>query len=347
MSNNIITVESCGFDSASKLWFFGDCAFTHKGHLILPVSRSESLVEFRHDGKIYQPRFNQLRNINGIPMLTAPGDGTRTDPRTVNALFASLADDLFEVLDGPQAWLAIGIMLSYAAAPELVKGFGGHPGLWIYGSMAGGKTTVAEWLSSIWGLSGDYVSWPTTTAAGLTRVLCAHHNVPLTIDNYVTGATRDESKEALLRLAYERARMRHGGMDAPLVTLGTVPVVVGECSTTDSATRSRYLHIQILKEMRNPAQDGPRFKRLKQDRLYCYEIGLWLMRHRQKFATAVAAGVDKFLAHKQWRKTPFTNERVLYVHAVAWAAFSVAATQLKYRNFNKATLLNCIIRRAH
>jgi hypothetical protein len=69
--------------------------------------------------------------------------------------------------------LCVGMSLLYAAAQQVYRDYGGHPGLWLYGKRGGGKTTVARSLMRIWGskeLQGILLD-KTTTAVGMTRNL--------------------------------------------------------------------------------------------------------------------------------------------------------------------------------
>ena len=106
----------------------------------------------------------------------------------------------------------------------------------------------------------------------------------------------------------------------------TTPMIMGESSSGDSATRSRFaqIHISLNKRLGDGAA---RYERMQRDKAHYYFIGRWLMENREAFAEAA-------LEHlAQWKTSPtvrsqIRNDRVRHVYGTAYACMAAAGTML-------------------
>ena len=106
----------------------------------------------------------------------------------------------------------------------------------------------------------------------------------------------------------------------------TTPIVMGESSSGDAATRSRYAQIHISERKR--IGDGTaRYTRVQQDCKHWYLIGRWLMENRAEFAKDALQSLALWMKADTVRAA-IPNERVRLVYGVAFACYHTAASML-------------------
>ncbi len=326
---NIYEIPHYGFDPNSKITFFGDCAWAPDGEVLLPDDNNI----FWHSGMGYQVDLDAALVGEGFqqgaPKLAErPGD----DKIDIKLLFQRFSQGMFDTVGDYDGYLCIGMSLLYAAAQQVYRDYGGHPGLWLYGKRGGGKTTVARWLMRIWGfkeLQGIRLD-KTTTAVGMTRNLTQYSDIPLWFDEYRRNILDIELKEAVLRGAFDRSSGSKGRMDSTTKTNSvralTTPIVSGEMSSPDAATRSRYVHALIATSRRRlqGESNGALFRTMMADSNHLHLIGRYLMDHRMEYNEIF----ESLLASWMKAQLAITDDRTRFVHGAAWAAFMALAEML-------------------
>jgi len=326
---NIFEVPHYGFDPNSKITFFGDCAWAPDGEVLLPDDNNI----FWHGGMGYQVDVDAALVGEGFqqgaPMLALrPGDG-KID---VKQLFERFSQGIFDTVGDYDGLLCIGMSLLYAAAQQVYRDYGGHPGLWLYGKRGGGKTTVARWLMRIWGfkeLQGIRLD-KTTTAVGMTRNLTQYADIPLWFDEYRRNIPDIDLKEAVLRGAFDRSSGSKGRMDSTTKTNSvralTTPIVSGEMSSPDAATRSRYVHAMIAtsRRRRQGESNNTLFRTMMTDSNHLHMIGRYLMDHRKEFNENLASLLSIWMRSQ----LGIPDDRTRFVHGAAWGAFMALAEML-------------------
>jgi hypothetical protein len=330
---DIYEINFYGYHDASKLWIFGDAAYGPKGKIILP---DENNV-FWHDGFGYQidasvdergTSFEQ-----GAPLMLTPQGSVdaieKPDPREI---YYRMCDDMFYTIGDLDAWLGVGLMCAYACAPELLR-LGGHPGLWMYGLMSGGKTTIARWLMKIWGFKdiGGVAIDDRTTHVGMARFLAQYSCLPVWFDEYRQHSI-DPQKEAVIRGSFDRNSGAKGLADHSNRTrsakIFTTPVITGESGTSDAATRSRFGFVQVSSHRRK-GDSTKRYARVQEECRHYYHIGRALMENRDQFAEDMMQELQDWMA-ADLTKSKISNERVRFVYGTAYAGFNAAAALFKF-----------------
>ena len=194
--------------------------------------------------------------------------------------------------------LCIGMMLLYAAAPEVYREHGGHPGLWLCGKKGSGKTTIARWLMKIWGfkdLQGTRIDKGCTPVA-MARMLTQYSCVPVWFDEYRRNIPDIQQKESVLRGAFDRSSAAKGRMDSTNKT-NTVRALTTPLRhrrnrhQTTPPPRARYVHIQIAPSRRrlSKEENGKTYPHPpEQERISSTLIGKYLMDHREAFAKSTS-----------------------------------------------------------
>lgn len=257
----------------------------------------------------------------------------QSEIRTVltQAVFTSATEDMYNTIGDYDGWTAIGLMLAYAIGPDLCR-VGGHPGVWLTGKMSSGKTTIGRWMMRMWGykeLGGIKLGQKSSTAVGLNRGLTQYSSQPVLLDEYRRDNI-DAEKEEVLRGAFDRSGGLKGIADHSNKTRNpiskTTPIVMGESSSGDAATRSRYAQIHVSERKR--IGDGTaRYTRLQQDTKHWYLIGRWLMENREEFATDALKSLAMWMKDDSVRAA-IQNERVRLVYGVAFATMLTAGAML-------------------
>jgi len=326
---NIYEIPHYGFDPNSKIVFFGDTAWAPDGEVLLP---DENNI-FWHSGMGYQVDVDASTVGEGFQqgapnLAIRPGD----EAIEIKQLFQNFSDGILDTVGDYDGYLCIGMSLLYAAAQQVYRDYGGHPGLWLYGKRGGGKTTVARWLMRIWGfkeLQGIRLD-KTTTAVGMTRNLTQYSDIPLWFDEYRRNILDIELKEAVLRGAFDRSSGSKGRMDSTTKTNSvralTTPIVSGEMSSTDAATRSRYVHALIAtsRRRRQGEENGALFRTMMANSNHLHLIGRYIMDHRKEFNDTLAS----LLASWMKSQLAIEDDRTRFVHGAGWAAFMALAEML-------------------
>jgi hypothetical protein len=324
--SDIYEIDLYGHHKESDIWFFGDAGFVEtKTEGIKRIEADENNI-FWHGGIGYQidPSIDKRGSTfgQGAPMMMW-GDKASPTIEEVRKIYIQFLQDMHDTIGGYEGWLALGIMLAYAISPELLRIEGGHPGLWMYGKMSGGKTTVARWLMRIWGfaeLHGISIAEGTTHVA-VTRFLGQYSCIPFWFDEFRKDQV-DPDKVSTIRYAYDR-----GGTGKGIATndkrtrmaVGlTTPLITGETGSTDAATRSRYVQVQVA--INNRIGDSRvRFDRIQEtDCKSFYKIGRYIMEHRREFEDLAIGTLKDWMVNEEVKKA-IPNPRVRFVHGVAYA----------------------------
>ena len=330
-----------GHDKETQIWFAGDKAYGPKGEPIYPDERGI----YWHHGFGYQldidPDERGSTNfMQGVPSFTRPQE-TGLEPLTTDQLaerggmrgiFKTIAEDMFDNIGGYDGWLALGLTMAYAIAPELLKmGGEGHPSPWFFGKLGEGKSFVMALLMRIWGfrhLEGILINH-IATENFLQRVLSQYSCLPVFLDE-ARRETLTDGKLAILRGCYQRQLPGKATADYTLKVRGippsTSPMVGGESSSHDAATRSRFGHISVAAG-RRIGDSQKRKERLLREAPHYYRLGDWLLSNRPEFS---AIAIDKL---KVWIETKsvreaISHDRVRFVHGVAFACMNAACTLL-------------------
>lgn len=333
---NIFEINAYGHSKASGLWFFGDCAFSPEGH-ILEADASNIIW---HEGMGYQvdPSVEDRGTSfeQRAPLMLCAQETAANAAKNPTDILHAMCGDLLEIIGDYDAWIFIGNLASYAIAPELIKYYGGHPGAWLYGVRGGGKTTIARWGMRIWGfghLDGIAID-DRTTPVGMNRTLSQYSNLPVWFEEY-RHSTVTPQKEAVLRGAFDRNSGAKGMPDGSNRTKSakvfTTPIVTGESSSSDAATRSRYTQFNIAKSRRKPGAENS-YSRIQQDCKHYYLIGKYILEHREEFWKLCEPEIRKWWEDNDAVKKQVADERVRYVYAVARASFLALAKMLDVRH---------------
>ena len=164
----------------------------------------------------------------------------------MRAVFQELCQKCRETVGGQEAYLALGAMFGFCAAPEINAKYRLFPGLWVTGQMGSGKTSFTMWLMALKGYSiPDPVGLQKlATAVGMLEQAENYSNTPLWFDEYEEPKV-EENQKAVLQCGFNRQSQTKWSPDGKQRVIKTAFIVSGETSAMRAGLRSRYPHVQI------------------------------------------------------------------------------------------------------
>lgn len=302
-----------GYHEPSGIWFFNDVAYTPDGREILPA---KTTGVFWHLGVGYKvgdrDQEGQLFS-QGRPTMR-PGVEVPADQEI--ELAQNLAASMFDTLGGPEGWMLLGQLWSYAFAPEIFRKWDGFPGLWIHGESRQGKTSVAIWMMRMWGfVNVKGIELKGSTPVGVSIAMQQYSNLPLWLEEFQQDA--DVALVEKIKGAFNRQagiKWKREGEDARLIR--TAPLVTGVATSTDAQIRSRYVHSQVSAAKRQ----ANRFEWFQENADNFYVLGRRLLRERHRLAPQVMEALANWVDGKDAAESE-VRSRIVY--GVPWAVFSV------------------------
>ena len=329
---DIYEVNTYGSHPQSGLWFFGDCAIAPDGAIL--ETDTQGIIWYEGIGYQVEAPTDEAEISTGFeqgaPKLLSPHGVV--DPLKISdaELLSHMGNDFLEMIGGYDSWAAIGLFFASAAAPELLAKYGGHPGVFLHGNLSEGKTTSMRLLMRIHGFKAlDGISIEPTTEVAMARALSHYSCLFLWFDEFRQNNLKDRpGKLTIIRDAYNRGSAAKGYMHDPrktrMVRPNTTACVTGESSSSDGATKSRFITLNISK-MRRGQRSKESLARVQKESPHYYQIFRFIMTHRKEFvATTMHILDDAMEKHKE----TVPNERIRFVHLAAYAAFAATVTLL-------------------
>lgn len=348
----VTQVDSCGWfplntglnaGPESGIWFFDDCAYAD-GNLL--KMDADGVYWYRGEGYYLSHKGRESHFLQGRPALhprktatqiLSPGDWKnrpedQTDTGLLRAFFREVCQRLTETLGGYQGSLALGSLSSYAAAPEIFAKYGSFPGLFIHGQKGSGKSKLTSWLVAFWGFfmhSGISLTERTSTAVGMLQELENYSNLPIWFDEYRDHQI-DPGKVSVLRNCFDRSTQAKWSQDGKQREIRTAPVVSGESTPHDAATRSRYPHIQVSAHLRKENH----LTWFNTNRLNFFLFARLLMESRAEFVRMVLAFLDNWILQPQLADV---EEREKMTYGIAYASWTAMAGLLQSHSASEVT----------
>ena len=231
---HIIEIDHVGWVEDEKLWLFGNVAITGKGEEMRPDANHVFWTEKRGIKPI--PLGGPDLTDEGIPHLCIK-------PFDQRELLYKLTDTVGET----SAKTILGWFGSILFMEEVFDAYQCFPFLFICGKKGCGKSTIATWLTHIFGLEGGGKQAADTTSVGLQRYLSYFSSLPVYIDEY-RNTKQVSYKNGFLRNCYNRQSAGKGikasfGVREAKIR-GTL-LVTGEETPEDNALLSRCVIVNV------------------------------------------------------------------------------------------------------
>jgi hypothetical protein len=320
-----------GWHAPSKSWFSEDLA-------ILPGGRQ---VRADADGIFWFDR-QAYRMVKGPHGRYVDGEGEgnqfkQPPPRwqpeieatetEIRQLFIGLADALHRTLGGAEFALVLGLVFAYAASPEIFRDFKAFPGLFLHGQKGQGKSWIARLCMRIYGFDLEKgVVLQGSTSVGINEALMQVSGLPVWLDEFSLNVIQQVQDK--IKNAYDRSASTKHGDDRPI---NTTPLVVGEHTVKDAATKSRYgqMLVSAAKRLGTDAEQQQTFQWMQAEMPRFFLLGRHALLNREAFVPAVLRRIREFLEDPVARQNP--DDRARLVHAVAYAGYEGMAELLRVK----------------
>ena len=337
------------------IWFNGDCAYGNTQDKIeLLKADDDGIYWHRHldaDGKLVEEGylvadegrenafFQKKPNLHPQSKITAaklelqphPEIGFAstenmegwledTENDLLRVFFRELCARMKKAVGTQEANLLVGSFMSFAAAPEIFAKFSLFPGLWVHGEANSGKSTVCEWLMEIYGYSiyggGLTLKGNSTSAVGLLQAADQYSNHPMWLDEFKNDKVVGPEKLGVIHNAYNRGGQAKFNPSRIQRVMRTNFIISGEATTSESATRGRFPHVQMSKHQREGSQEEQKANKdwFDRHRKYFYFFGRFLMERRREFVKYVLEGMDS------WSREDI-DSRLRLTHGVGYASW--------------------------
>lgn len=235
-----------GWNPEAKAWFAEDCAIDANG-IHTPnalgyyrlASGDWRVSDLDKEGRPYlheKPKWHPKREA-------APGEVAKILGEVMELTLLSVGS--------MHAHLSIGAVLAFAAAPEVVARYHAFPGLWIHGEPEQGKSTISRWLMQMVGFPGKQggVSLESSSGPGVAITLQQIANLPVWLEE-----AQSDTRPELLRLLKDVFNRTAGAkaLASGVREILTAPLVAGQSTSNDHATRTRYPHVLMASSRRLP-----------------------------------------------------------------------------------------------
>lgn len=336
-------IDSVGSLTVGKtvIWFCDECAYaspmlsanatgpTPESQLLLPDNDGVYWLEgegYYLNRKGRETNFGQgrprMRPESTTREVLGAGESKLSDRELLRDFYHDINLRLCETLGDHQGSMAMGAILAYSAGPEIFREYGLFPGLFIHGQMESGKTKLTEWLMHVRGFErSSGIGLLKGTPVGLLCEAENYSNEPIWADEYRQGKV-SEDKEAVLRDAYNRQPPVKWSADGVQRLMKTSFVVSGESTSSDSATRSRFPHIQVSAAKRK----ANHLVWMEANKSKFFVIGRFVHEHRNEFVSHLRRFLNIWL---QLPDLAGVNERERMVHGIDYASWMAMCQMLE------------------
>jgi len=312
--NKITEINTYGWNKDHDLYLFLDCAiadskgeepgtflFPEKDGILWHQGRgfrnSDAMANFSHSAPSLFPGAKDPRAaFNDIDW--------EQEKRDAQPIWKAAISDFKASFGGYAGYALVAGILQYLTHPEATPAFG-KPSISIQGEKGSGKTMTTRFGMRLLGFhSYDPISLG-STKVGIERAFTRFCGLPLHIYEW----RNDKIDSRMLDLfisAYNELPQHKGIPGAEMLTRATTPmtpaIITGECHISDSALKSRYIHI-VASPRHNqqatafhPENQGEeheraldverhkRFQRMMQESHHYHRIGRLIIRERKKFS---------------------------------------------------------------
>lgn len=304
-ADGIIWHEGLGYATSSK---GRELDFAH-GRPTMLLKRGEDnqavVLPFEPDKSEWQPESHEIHG------------GGKSREALLGGFFREVCRRFYDTAGGPGGLMAVASVLGYAVGPEFFEQLGCLPSTFIPGEMGSGKTFFSNWLMGFQGYAptkglglgkGSFVTVP-----GLCAQLENYSSLAVWFDEYREHEITPE-KIAVIRAAYDRQLANKWTPDGVQRVIRTTPLISGETTTSDPATHSRYMQLQLSRQDRL----ADHLTWLRDNRGDFVRFWMYIMENRPLFIEMVMKNVAGWFTSKATENMP---ERSRATYALAYGTF--------------------------
>jgi DNA primase len=312
---HIIEPDHIGYLEKEKMWMFSNVVITDKGEEMRPDENGIFWTEKRGYKPVSLGITSGKQAISeGMPYLSI------NDQVNIEEIKKNLSDTIGDV----EATKALAWITAVVFMENAFKKYGCFPFLFVTGKTGSGKSTIADWICSFFGIEHNGITLSQTTAGAIQRSLGYYSSIPVFLDEY-RNTSDIIYKTHFLRNVYNRQSSGKGvkanfGLRMAKVR-GTV-VIAGEELPNDAALINRSIIIEIIKAKKREdhyewfCREKSKFSR------FFYDILKNKKALDEKFDSMMAKGKIAFMASK-------IDERTAINYAILCAGYACSFGESK------------------
>jgi hypothetical protein len=239
---NIIEPDHIGWIESEKLWVFGNVALDREGKELRPDKNHIFWMEKKGIKPIpLGITSGKMQISEGIPYVSLT-------PCDIKEIKQRLSDTIGEI----EAAKCLGWASAIPYLEDIFDAYGCYPFLFITGRTGSGKSTIAEWITCLFGIEDAGKSLSQTTVVAIQRSLGYYSSLPVFLDEF-RNTSDIAFKTGFLRNVYNRQSSGKGiksnfGIREAKVR-GTL-IIAGEETPNDNAILNRSILIEVIKKNR-------------------------------------------------------------------------------------------------
>lgn len=239
---HIIEPDHIGWVESEKMWVFGNVAIDKDGKEM----RSDKNHIFWMEKKGIKPvalgvTSGRMQISEGIPYISLT-------PCDIGEVRKRLSDTIGDI----EAVKCLGWASAIPYLEDIFDAYGCYPFLFITGRTGSGKSTIAEWITCLFGIEDAGKSLSQTTVVAIQRSLGYYSSLPVFLDEF-RNTSDIAFKTGFLRNVYNRQSSGKGiksnfGIREAKVR-GTL-IIAGEETPSDNAILNRSILVEVIKKNR-------------------------------------------------------------------------------------------------
>jgi hypothetical protein len=191
----VIKLNHYGYNSEWNVWFFGNGAYSDGEYY--PVDE-DNIVWVKDVGFMMMSEMKELSE----PILTS--DKTAPEGKLI-------LEKMSAIFGNNEARMLLGWAVGSFFMPEILAKWGVYPFMFLYGKQAGGKSTIANWISSFFGFQQKGINFKGSSVVGLTRTTSQMSMIPVWLEEYRSRDDNDIAKKNnFLRNVYDKTSVVKG-----------------------------------------------------------------------------------------------------------------------------------------
>ena len=271
-----------GYNNDIKAWFFSNGAY-----------KNGYFHEMEDDGIVW---INDIgyKVVNELNDMTPP---KLSHNCTKGISIAEIFIHMSTVMNEHEARMIIGWALGNFFMPEILDKYKIYPFLFLFGKQSGGKSTIANWISSFFGSSmHNGVQFHQSTIVGIQRSTSQMSMVPLWLEEYRNNDKDIGKKNNYLRSIYDKSTIVKGTKRANEIktyTSRSTLIISGEEHPHDAALNSRCIQFPIYRETDTSKLED--FIWLQDNKEFFNEIGDMILRNKNKLWKDIQDRIDSYV----------------------------------------------------
>lgn len=280
----VVVLRNYGHDDPSGIWFFSNGAYING-----------RIYDVDEDGIVWVEDIG-YKLPETMEQLDPP---TLSKSESVKVTILDILKNMSSALGESNAKLILGWTLGNFFMPDIIRTWSIYPFLFLYGKQAGGKSTIANWISSFFGFTQKGINFHSSSIAGLSRITSQMSMIPVWLEEYRNKDDQDIAKKNnFLRGIYDKSTIVKGTKKEdeiktyrPRATL----VISGEEHPRDAALNSRCIMIPVFREPKESSAAEESYDWLQRNKGVFNVIGHQLLMNKEENWKKIKEHVDEYL----------------------------------------------------